>query len=176
MELVPRNILYSREELPIYHVEASEITALNGAEHESVFLLETVVSSFFWGDVSCLKIVGFLPAAFHLVSVGNTASIFRAISGDFRPFHRNAPENALDPAVSDRTYLIWVIMKKLLNQLKNTSIKNEHFAMTLRLNLTYLFVSFPFLLQIHLTLSFHFPRFSFPFFFFVSLASIHAYN
>jgi hypothetical protein len=41
---------------------------MGGAEHESVSLPETVVSSFFWGDVSCLEIVGFLPEAFHLVS------------------------------------------------------------------------------------------------------------
>jgi hypothetical protein len=84
-----------------------------------------LVSVWIWRDVSGLEIVGFLPAAFHLVSgwiwrendrkipvvsVGNTASIFRAISGDFRPVHRNAPENALDPAVSDRTYLTWDIL------------------------------------------------------------------
>jgi hypothetical protein len=30
---------------------------------------------------------------------------------NFRPFHRNAPENALDPAVSDRTYLTWDSVK-----------------------------------------------------------------
>jgi hypothetical protein len=41
---------------------------MGGAEHESVSLPETVVSSFFWEDVSCLEIVGFLPEAFHLVS------------------------------------------------------------------------------------------------------------
>jgi hypothetical protein len=95
MELVPRNILYSREELPIYHVKASEITGLNGAEHESVFLLETVVSSFFWGDVSFLKIVGFLPAAFHLVSVWIWRETDRRIpvfpSGILLPFSAQFP-------------------------------------------------------------------------------------
>jgi hypothetical protein len=48
MELVPRSIFYCREELSIYHLKASEITVLKGAEHESVFLPETVVSNFFW--------------------------------------------------------------------------------------------------------------------------------
>jgi hypothetical protein len=80
MELVPRNILYSREELLIYHVKASEITGLNGAEHESVFLLETVVSSFFWGDVSCLEIVGFLPAA----SISFPSGSGGKLTGEFR--------------------------------------------------------------------------------------------
>jgi hypothetical protein len=65
---VPQNIFYCREELPIYHMKASEIMGLKSAKHESVFLPETVVSSFFWGDVSCLEIVGILPAALHLVS------------------------------------------------------------------------------------------------------------
>ncbi len=126
MELVPRNIFYCREELSIYHLKASEITGLKGAEHESVFLRETVVSSFFWWGVSGLEIVGFLPAAFHLVSGwiwwenGRKIPVsfrreysfhFRAISGDFRPFYWNAPENALDPAVSDRTYLTWLVPK-----------------------------------------------------------------
>jgi len=99
MELVPQNIFYSREELPICHLKSSEITGLKAAEHESVFLPETAVSSFSWGDVSYLEIVGFLPAAFHLVSGWN-----------WRENHRNAPENALDPAVSDRTYLTWDTM------------------------------------------------------------------
>jgi hypothetical protein len=65
-----------------------------------------------------LKIVGVLPAVFHLVSIWiwrekdrKIPVIFRAISGDFRPFHQNVPENALDPAVSDRTYLTWDVLK-----------------------------------------------------------------
>ncbi len=100
---MPRNIFYCREERPIYHRKRS-------------------YPAFFWADISCLEIAGVFPAAFHLVSgwiwpendrkirrvpIRNTASIFRAISGDFRPFRRNASENAWDPAVSDRTYLTW---------------------------------------------------------------------
>jgi hypothetical protein len=65
---VPRNIFYCREDLSIYHLKASAITGLKGAEHESVFLPETVVSVWIWRDASGLEIFGFLPAAFHLVS------------------------------------------------------------------------------------------------------------
>ena len=113
---MPQNIFYCREELPIYHLKANEIMGLKGAEHESVFLPETVVSSFFWGDVSCLEIVGVLPAAFHLVSgwiwwendwkipVSSGREYCLYFPRNFRSFHRNAPENAWDPAVSDRTY------------------------------------------------------------------------
>jgi hypothetical protein len=65
---VARNIFYCGEELLIYHLKASEIIGLKDTEHESVFLPETVVSNFFWGDVSRLEIVGVLQAAFHPVS------------------------------------------------------------------------------------------------------------
>jgi hypothetical protein len=78
-----------------------------------------------------------MTGKFRWVSVGNTASIFRAISGGFWPFHPNAPENALDPAVSDRTYLTWVI--------ENLQIDAALFIPPIPLNYLYLYISIAFI-------------------------------